>query len=64
MQIEVGCDADLLVLDESTFELQYVFAKGKLVRTPEWTEGSAFEKGDRIKPRVLYTGSPSGRTAL
>ena len=52
-QIAVGCDADILVLDPTTYELRYVFAKGKLVRTPDWVMGSAFERGDRIRPRRL-----------
>ena len=52
-QIAVGCDADILVLDPTTYELRYVFAKGKLMRTPDWVMGSAFEWGDRIRPRKL-----------
>lgn len=50
MQIAIGKDADLLLLDQSTLELQYVYAKGLLVRTPEWTRGGMFERGDRIRP--------------
>ena len=53
VQIAVGCDADILVLDENGYELQYVFTKGKLVRTPEWVQGGAFERGSRIRPRML-----------
>ena len=53
MQIAVGSDADILVLDSETHELKYVFAKGKLMRTPDWVRGSAFERGDRIRPRKL-----------
>ena len=52
-QIAVGCDADILVLDATTYELRYVFAKGKLMRTPDWVMGGAFERGDRIRPRKL-----------
>ena len=51
-QIAVGCDADILVLSQ-TLELRYVYARGKLVRTPEWTLGGAFERGSRIRPRTL-----------
>ena len=51
-QIAVGCDADILVLSQ-TLELRYVYAKGKLVRTPEWTLGGAFERGNKIRPRML-----------
>ena len=53
VQIAVGCDADILVLDKNGYDLQYVFARGKLVRTPEWVQGSAFEQGSRIRPRML-----------
>ena len=53
MQIAVGYDADILALDSTTYELKYVFAKGKLMRTPDWVMGSAFELGDRIRPRKL-----------
>lgn len=51
-QIAVGCDADILVLSQ-TLELRYVYARGKLLRTPEWTLGGAFERGSRIRPRTL-----------
>ena len=50
MQIAPDKDADLLLLDEHTLELRYVYAKGILVRTPEWTRGGMFERGDRIRP--------------
>lgn len=49
-QIAPNKDADLLLLDEYTLELRYVYAKGILVRTPEWTRGGMFERGDRIRP--------------
>lgn len=50
MQIAANKDADLLLLDEHTLELRYVYAKGVLVRTPEWTRGGMFERGHRIRP--------------
>lgn len=50
MQIAVGKDADILLLDAETLQLQYVIAKGKVVRTPDWTQGGVFERGDRIHP--------------
>ena len=53
MQVVVGFDADILVLKEDTLDLQYVFAKGELVRTPEWVLGGAFERGARIRPKTL-----------
>ncbi len=55
MQIAVGCDADILVLTEDSLELQYVFARGELVRTPGWVRGGAFERGRRIRPRTLQS---------
>ena len=50
LQIAANKDADLLLLDKNTLELRYVYAKGILVRTPEWTRGGMFERGDRIRP--------------
>ena len=50
VQIAVGKDADLLLLNSDTLELQFVYAKGKLVRTPEWTQGGMFERGKHVKP--------------
>lgn len=50
LQIAANKDADLLLLDANSLELRYVFAKGVLVRTPEWTRGGMFERGDRIRP--------------
>lgn len=48
-------DADLLLLDSETLELHSVFARGQLVKTPEWTRGGAFERGPNIRPYVLPT---------
>ena len=53
VQIAAGRDADILLLDSQTMELRYVFAKGVLMRTPEWTRGGLFERGPRIRPRTL-----------
>ena len=53
VQIMVGFDADILVLKEDSLDLQYVYAKGELVRTPDWVLGGAFERGARIRPRTL-----------
>lgn len=50
LQIAPNKDADLLLLDANSLELRYVFANGVLVRTPEWTRGGMFERGDRIRP--------------
>lgn len=50
LQIAANKDADLLLLHANSLELRYVFAKGVLVRTPEWTRGGMFERGDRIWP--------------
>ena len=55
MQIALGKDADLLLLDAKTLELRYVVAMGQLVRTPEWTKGGTFERGPHIRPHVLPT---------
>ena len=53
VQISPGKDADILLLDSRTLQLRYVFAKGVLMRTPEWTRGGLFERGPRIRPRKL-----------
>lgn len=53
LQVAPGKDADLLLLDESSLELRYVFAKGVLVKTPDWTRGGLFERGPHIRPREL-----------
>lgn len=45
-----GADADLLLLSQATLDLQYVVAKGRLVKTPEWVRGGCFESGDGIRP--------------
>jgi len=50
VQIAAGKDADLLLLDQASLELKSVYAKGLLVRTPEWTRGGMFERGERIRP--------------
>ena len=50
MQIAAGKDADLLLLDQDSLELKSVYAKGLLVRTPEWTRGGIFERGEHIRP--------------
>lgn len=48
--LAVGADADMLLLKADTLELQYVVAKGQLVKTPEWVRGGCFESGDGIRP--------------
>ena len=50
MQIAIGKDADLLLLDKFSLKVSYVYAKGQLVRTPDWTRGGMFERGQRIRP--------------
>eukprot|EP00164_Ancoracysta_twista_P017140 GFYU01029092.1.p1 GENE.GFYU01029092.1~~GFYU01029092.1.p1 ORF type:complete len:261 (-),score=61.08 GFYU01029092.1:55-837(-) len=42
--VEAGADGDLVVLDGTTLDLEYVLAKGDVVRTPTWTKKSMFEK--------------------
>jgi len=37
-EIKVGDDADILILDKTTLQLKYVFARGQLVKTPTWTK--------------------------
>lgn len=49
-RIAIGKDADLLLLDKFSLKVSYVYAKGQLVRTPDWTRGGMFERGQRIRP--------------
>ncbi len=41
--IEEQVDADVIVLDLEKSSLQYVFARGQLVKTPTWIEKGMFE---------------------
>jgi predicted amidohydrolase len=38
--IAVGADADLLVLSHDTLQLRYLYVKGVLRKTPQWTQVS------------------------
>ena len=38
-------------LQEETLALEYVIAKGEVVKTPEWVRGGMFERGPGIRPR-------------
>ncbi|CAM6021666.1 unnamed protein product [Sphagnum balticum] len=42
--LKVGGDADVLVLNAQTLQLQYVIARGKVLKTPEWTYSGMFGK--------------------
>lgn len=41
-RVAVGYDADLLVLDESNLELQYVFSLGQMLKNTTWTKSAMF----------------------
>ena len=41
-RIEVGADADILLLDKNTLKLKSVIAKGRIVMTPKWTHHGMF----------------------
>ena len=41
-KIEVGADADILLLDKNTLKLRSVIAKGRVVMTPKWTHHGMF----------------------
>lgn len=43
--IEIGADADILLLDKNTLKLKYVVAKGCVVMTPKWTHAGLFGTG-------------------
>jgi len=42
-KIENNFHADLLVLEKESLELSYVFAKGKILKSPGWTAKAMFE---------------------
>jgi len=41
-KLEVGSDADILLLDKNTLKLKSVLAKGRIVMTPKWTHQGMF----------------------
>jgi hypothetical protein len=41
-KLEVGSDADILLLDKNTLKLKSVIAKGRVVMTPKWTHQGMF----------------------
>ncbi len=41
-RVEAGYDGDLLVLD-SELNVQYVFARGKAIKTTDWVKKGMFE---------------------
>jgi len=43
--VEIGADADMLLLDKNTLKLKYVVAKGCVVMTPKWTHAGLFGTG-------------------
>ncbi|KAL3701721.1 hypothetical protein R1sor_019743 [Riccia sorocarpa] len=43
-RVEVGADGDLLVLNAQTLDLQFVFARGQMVKSPTWTKKGMFER--------------------
>lgn len=49
MQIAVGSDADLIIADADSLEIQHVFANGQHMKSPEWTRGGFFEHGLGIR---------------
>ena len=53
MQVELGCDADLLQLDAKTLDLVHVIAKGKLVRSATAVRGGVYERGSRVQAHKL-----------
>jgi len=44
-RIKVGADADVLVLDpENDYEVKFLIAKGRILKTPKWTKSSAMRR--------------------
>jgi beta-aspartyl-dipeptidase (metallo-type) len=44
-----GLDADILILDRVTLELQYCICKGKVLKSPTWVKADMLEKSGTIK---------------
>ena len=42
--LRVGKDADLLVVDSRTLEIECVIARGRVLKAPGWTARGMFEK--------------------
>ena len=57
-RIEVGYDADIILLSSANLKLKHVVAKGKVVKGDGWVKGGVFEggrgtgRGVAIKPHV------------
>jgi beta-aspartyl-dipeptidase (metallo-type) len=52
-RLDVGKDADMILLSHTTLQLTHVVAKGRLVKAPGWTKGGLFEKGKNIRHTKL-----------
>lgn len=51
-RLEVGADADIVLLDPASCEVVCVLARGEVVKTREWVRGGMFERGPGIRPRA------------
>ena len=64
LRIQLGHDADLLVLQKHTLELRYALAHGEVVKTPTFTKRSKF--AEPAPPRMAEVppspASASGRS--
>ena len=50
-RLEVGSDADILLLDKVTLNLKYVWARGVLLKAPGWTQaGMCEKKSKKLRP--------------
>ena len=56
-KLEVGSDADILLLDKNTLKLRSVIAKGRIVMTPKWTHQGMFGVSNTMPKQRVQTSA-------
>ena len=56
-KLEVGSDADILLLDKNTLKLKSVLAKGRIVMTPKWTHQGMFGVSNAMPKQRVQTSA-------
>ena len=63
-KLEVGSDADILLLDKNTLKLKSVIAKGRVVMTPKWTHQGMFGMSNNTKSDRAPSSAGDKRSSL
>jgi len=63
-KLEVGSDADILLLDKNTLKLKRVIAKGRVVMTPKWTHQGMFGMSNNTKSDRAPSSAGDKRSSL